>query len=148
VLAEYRQRKPWEVDAAQATEIAMTTPSGRFTLEKSGQTWIDPAKPADPINAPVVNELLGTLSALSVERYAVDRGADLKLFGLEKPAVTLTLTSAGARHALEIGGTVGGSDGKQRYARVVDKDRSDVFVLSGADTTRLTRDRTAYLMKK
>ena len=64
------------------------------------------------------------------------------------PAFTLTATSSGVRHVLEIGGTVGGSDGKQRYARVADKDRSDVFVLSAADTTRLTRDRAEYLMKK
>ena len=96
----------------------------------------------------MVNELLGTLGALGVERYAVDRGADLKLFGLEKPAFTLTATSAGVKHVLEIGGTVGGSDGKQRYVRVADKNRSDVFVLSAADTTRLTRDRAEYLMKK
>jgi hypothetical protein len=49
---------------------------------------------------------------------------------------------------LEIGGPVGGTDGKQRYARVADKDRTDVFVLTAADTARLTRDRGEYVMKK
>lgn len=147
-LAEYRQRKPWQVDAAQASEIMMATKAGTFSLEKAGALWRDPARPADSMDAAAVNELLSTLSVLSVERYAIDRGANFKLFGLEKPETTLTLTSAGAKHVLEIGGMVGGSDGKQRYARIVEKDRDDVFVLSPTDTARLTRDRSQFLMKK
>ena len=77
------------------------------------------------------------------------KGANLKLFGLEKPEATLTITSAGAKHVLEIGGTVGGSDGKQRYASGRGQDRSDVFVLS-ADRTRAlhSRPHCLYLMKK
>ena len=133
-LAEYRQRKPWQVDAAQASEISIATSLGKFMLEKTGPTWHDPDRPADSVDAAAVNELLSTLGALTVERYAIDKGANLKLFSLEKPEATLTITSAGAKHVLEIGGTVGGSDGKQRYARVVDQDRSDVFVLSATDT--------------
>jgi hypothetical protein len=43
---------------------------------------------------------------------------------------------------------VGGTDNKQRYARVVDPARSDVFVLSAADTARLMRDRAVYVQKK
>ena len=148
VLAEYRQRKPWDVDAAQVAEIEIAAVGGKFALEKAGQLWLDPAKPSDPIDARVVNELLGTLGALRVERYVVDKGADAKLFGLEKPEATLTAMTAGVKRVLEIGTAVGGTGGKQRYARVVDKDRSDVFVLSAADTARLTRDRAAYLLKK
>ncbi len=149
VLAEYRQRKPWDLDAAQVGSIEIDAAGVKFTLEKAGATWIDAAKPDDPIDARVVNELLGTLGALRVERYAADKDADTKIFGLEKPEVTLTATQqGGAKRVLEIGGTVGGTDGKQRYARVFDKDRTDVFILSEADTMRLTRDRAAYLMKK
>jgi len=57
------------------------------------------------------------------------------------------VTAGAARHVLELCGVVGGTRGKQRYARVVEKDRSDVFVLSDADTIRLTRDRSEYLTK-
>ncbi|HVL14793.1 MAG TPA: DUF4340 domain-containing protein, partial [Gemmata sp.] len=110
--------------------------------------WVDPAKPADAIDVRAVNELLGTLGALRVERYAADAGADLKLYGLEKPEATLAVNSPAGRHVLEVGGVVGGSGGKQRYARVADKDRTDVFVLSEADTARLTRDRSVYAPKK
>jgi hypothetical protein len=148
VLAEYRARKPWDVDAAQVQSIEIDTAGKTFTLEKAGAMWIDAGKPDDPIDARVVNELLGTLGALRVERYAADKDADVKLFGLEKPEITLTVMAGPTKRVLEIGGTVGGTDGKQRYARVADKDRTDVFVLTEADTTRLTRDRGAYLVKK
>ena len=148
VLAEYRQRKPWEVDAAQVTGIEIATPAGTFRFEKTGPTWTDPAQPADPIDGMEVTDLLGTLGGLRVERYAADVTADPKLFGLGKPETTLTVTAGRSRHALELGGVVGGTGGRQRYARIVDKERSDVFVLSEADTIRLTRDRSKYLMKK
>lgn len=148
VLAEYRQRRPWDVDAVQIDSVGIAAGGSKFTLEKAGATWIDPARPTDPIDGRAVNELLGTLAALRVERYAADTGADPKLFGLEKPEVTLTVRLPTGDRVLEIGGVVGGTDGKQRYARIVDGNRSDVFVLSAADTDRLTRDRSLYVMKK
>jgi hypothetical protein len=36
-------------------------------------------------------------------------------------------------------------DSKQRYARVPEKDRSDVIVLSREDSIRLTRDLAAFM---
>ena len=107
------------------------------------------ARGSPPLNVGAVNELLGTLGALRVERYASDKDADPKLYGLENPEEKITVSSPGGmRKVLEIGSVVGGTDGKQRYGRVIDKDRSDVFVLSAADTIRLTRDRALYVMKK
>ena len=37
--------------------------------------------------------------------------------------------------------------GKQRYAKVNDPARTDVFLLSEADTAKLTRDRASLLEK-
>jgi hypothetical protein len=149
VLAEYRQRRPWEVDAAQVEAVEMVKGGTKFNLQKAGPVWIDPEKTTDPINVLAVNELLGTLGALRVDRYAVDKDADPKLFGLENPEEKITVISQGGmKKVLEIGAVVGGTDGKQRYARVLDKDRTDVFVLTAADTTRLTRDRAIYVLKK
>jgi hypothetical protein len=149
VLAEYRQRKPWEVDAAQVEAVEIVKSGVTFKLQKAGPVWIDPEKTTDTLNGGAVNELLGTLGALRVERYACDKDADPKLYGLENPEEKIAITSQGGmRKILEIGSVVGGTDGKQRYARVIDKDSSDVFVLTVADTTRLTRDRALYVMKK
>jgi hypothetical protein len=149
VLSEYRTRRPWEVDAAQVAAVEIVKSGTKFDLQKGGPVWFDVSKPADQIDVRVVNELLGTLGALRVDRYAVDKDADPKLFGLENPEMKLTVTSQGGmRKVLEIGAAVGGTDGKQRYARVADKDRTDVFILTAADTMRLTRDRAVYVMKK
>jgi hypothetical protein len=149
VQAEYRQRKPWDLDPAQAQIVEVAKGEVKFEFQKAGPAWTDPAKPADPLDGRVVNELLGTLGALRAERYAVDKGADLKLYGLEKPEEVITVTAQnGQKQVLQIGGVVGGTDGKQRYARLADPSRTDVFVLSAADTLRLTRDRAEYGLKK
>ncbi|HEV3386169.1 MAG TPA: DUF4340 domain-containing protein, partial [Gemmata sp.] len=149
VLTEYRARRPWEVDAAQVEAVEISKGGMKFNLQKAGAIWLDPEKTADPINVGAVNELLGTLGALRVERFAADKDADPKLYGLDNPEAKITVTSPGGmRKVLEIGAAVGGTDGKQRYARVVEKDRTDVFVLTAADTMRLTRDRSLYVMKK
>jgi hypothetical protein len=47
---------------------------------------------------------------------------------------------------LQLGGPVGGSDGKQVYAKL--PDQPAVFVLSEADTAKLTRERAAFVGKK
>lgn len=149
VLGEYRARKPWTLDAFQAVAVTIDRGGESFTLRNSGTAWTDPDAPADAIDTRAVAELLGSLTALQVERYAVDADGDPKLFGLEKPEATVTVAlKDGSKRVLEVGGVVGGTGDKQRYARVVDKGRSDVFVLSAADTARVTRDRAAYVPKK
>ena len=148
VLGEYRVRKPWTLDAAQAEGVEIARGDKRFALQKLGTAWLDPTAPNDLIEPRAVNELLAALSALKVERYAVDADADLKLFGLDKPEVTLTVLLKDGKRVLEVGGVVGGTGDKQRYARVVEKGRTDVFVLSAADTERVMRDRSVYVQKK
>src|SRR5579883_1361348 len=149
VLGEYRVRKPWTLDAFQAVAIEITRGGKSFTLKKTGMTWSDPAAPNDAIDPRAVIELLGGLTALQVDRYAMDADADPKLFGLDKPDTTITVTlKDGSTRTLAIGGVVGGTDDKQRYARVVEKGRTDVFVLSAIDTARFTRDRAVFVPKK
>ncbi|MBM3981116.1 MAG: DUF4340 domain-containing protein [Planctomycetes bacterium] len=148
VLAEYRTRKPWALDGFQADAVAFTRGDKSFAFQKTGAAWSDPAAPLDAVSTPAVTDLLAALAGLQVERYAVDADGNAALFGLDKPELKLTVLTKDGPRALEIGGFVGGTDNKQRYARVVDKGRSDVFVLSAADTARLARDRAAYLLKK
>jgi hypothetical protein len=148
VLAEYRQRRPWDVDAAQVDAITIDQGASKFTLQKTGGTWSDPAQPGEAINSAAVTDLLGTLGSLRVERYVVDTNADLKLFGLDKPEFTLTLTTPAGPRVLALGAPVGGTDGQQRYARIAEPAATSVFVLSTTDTQRLTRDRAAYRQKK
>jgi hypothetical protein len=118
-------------------------------MRKSGPAWIDLAKPEDTYDGAKVSETLATLAGLKAERYVADKDANLKLYGLDKPKrVIVLLQQGGVRKTLQIGGEVGGTNGKQVYARVEEPGRSDVFVIGEADTAILTRDRAAYLLKK
>jgi Domain of unknown function (DUF4340) len=149
VLAEYRTRKPWALDGFQAEEVQLAVGDKTFALKRTGMTWSDPAAPADAVFQPAVAELLGALTALQVDRYAVDADGDPKLFGLEKPEAQITVVfKDGSKRVLAVGGAVGGTDGKQRYARVVDPARTEVFVLSAADSARFVRDRAVFVPKK
>ncbi len=149
MLGEYRVRKPWTLDAFQAAAVEVARGDRTFALQKRGTGWADPAAPADAIDPRAVTELLGALTALQVDQYAVDADGEPKLFGLEKPEATIAVTlKDGSKRVLAVGGVVGGTGDKQRYARVVDPTRSDVFVLSAADTARFTRDRAVFVPKK
>lgn len=150
VLGEYRKRAVWTgVDAAQVETVAVSSGASNFALRKVGQTWVDAAKPGDPIDAARVSEFLDALAGLKAERYVADKDADLKLYGLQPPERVIVLTQkGGVTKTLHLGRPEGGSDGKRVYARVDEKGRTDVFVLSEADTAKLTRDRAGFAGKK
>ncbi len=145
VLAEYRPRAVWTpaVDAVQVEALRYAWAHNPFTLEKSeGGTWQVAGKPGAKVNAEAVNDTLAALAGLKVARYVVDKGADPKLFGLDKPDLVLEVVTRTGRKVLEVGGPEGGS--KRRYARVPGGDRTDVFLLDEADCGRILRDLAGF----
>ncbi len=89
-----------------------------------------------------INETLAALAGLKLERYVVDKDADLQLYGLEKPMLVIELTTPTGKRTLQIGSLEGGS--QRRYAHVPGSGRSDVFLLSEADVAKLVRDLAAF----
>jgi hypothetical protein len=74
-----------------------------------------------------------------VERYVVDKDADLKAFGFFPPSRTIVVRPrSGNPQTLYLGAAEPQS--KRLYARIYDPSRSDVFVLSEADSAKLLRD--------
>lgn len=146
VLGEYRKRAVFsDLDASQAESLVVSAGTANFVLRKDGGGWKDPSKPNEPIDSAKVTETLAALAGLKAERFVADQNAKLALYGLEKPArVIVAQTKTGAK-TLHLGGPVGGTNGKQVYAKL--PDRTDVFVLSESDTAKLTRDRSAYAGK-
>ena len=65
----------------------------------------------------------------------MDKGADLKLYGLEPPELVIEAIAPGGSRTLQIGRAEG--DSKRFYARVAVEDRSDVFVISETDAAKL-----------
>jgi hypothetical protein len=138
-LAEYRSKTLWptSLDSAQVEMLRYGGSGPSFTLKKDGDNWQVEGKPSVKLNATAVSDALAALAGLKPERYVVDRGADLNLYGLEPPEVVIEAIAPTGRRTLHIGRAEG--DSKRYYARVPNKDRSDVFVLSEADAAKLVR---------
>ncbi|HTK76898.1 MAG TPA: DUF4340 domain-containing protein [Gemmataceae bacterium] len=147
VTAEYRKRTVWtNFDSAQAESLIYAVGGNTLVLSKSDQTWQIQGQPGHAVNATVVNEILATLAAAKVERFIVDKGADFQLYGLQPPERTIIArTRMGAPQTLYLGRFEG--DSKRVYARVLDSARTDVFVLSEADSAKLARDLAAFTGK-
>jgi len=147
VLAEYRTRSVWStpLDAAQVEGVRFGYAQNPFALQRSDTLWQVPGKPDVLVNVQAVNDMLDALARLRVERYVLDKGADPKLYGLEPPVLALDVQTREGKRTLHIGRTEGES--KRYYARVPDKDRSDVFVISEAESARIVRDLAAFSEK-
>jgi hypothetical protein len=144
LFAEYRTRAVWNpsLDSAQAEALTLTRGSTAFTLEKTDAGWQLAGKPEVKIRAEAVSETLAAVAGLKAERFVVDKGADLKLYGLEPPELTVTVQTRSGPRVLNVGRQEG--DSKRYYARVPDKERSDVFVISEADAGKIVRDLPAF----
>jgi len=151
LLGEFRKRAVWTgVDASQINLLAVSEGKTNFVLRKAGPVWADPEKLTDAFDAAKVTEMLAALAQLKAERYVADKDANLELYGLKEPkrVIVLSMQDGKVTKSLQIGGEVGGSNGKQVYAKVNEPGRTDVFALTEADTAKLTRDRATLFVKK
>ncbi len=149
VTGEYRKRTAWTgLDASQVEAIDFQAGEQKWKYTKVGANWVDAAKPTDLVDPAAVTELLDALAGLKAQRFAADKGVDLKLYGLLPPQRTITITQrGGVTKTLQIGREEGGSNGTRLYARVDDKARTDVFILGEADVRKIAKDRAGFLKK-
>lgn len=146
-LGEFRMRTIWATppDAVQMESLRFTSPTGAFALEKVGDAWQVVGKADAKINKETIDETLSTLAGVKLLRYAADKGADLKLFGLEPPELAIEVATRSGKRVLHLGRTEGES--KRRYARIPEDGTQAVFVLDEGDSTRLVRDLAAFTRK-
>jgi hypothetical protein len=145
--AEYRSRSVWPAppDAAQVEMVRFVYASNPFTLEKSGPTWLVTGKPDVKINSRAVNDALAALAGLKIDHYVVDKGADLALYGLDKPQLILEVQTPTGKRVLHFGRPEGES--KRHYALNPEKNKDAVFVLSEADCAKIVRDLAGFTQK-
>jgi hypothetical protein len=143
-LGEFRNRTLWSasLDAAQVERLTITAPKQSFTLAKTDNAWQAVGKPEAKVKTERVNETLAALAGLRAERYVVDKGADLKLYGLEPAELVIEVQAPTGKRTLHVGRTEGNS--RRFYARVPDVDRSDVFLLPQEKGAELVRDLAAF----
>jgi hypothetical protein len=145
-LAEYRNRKVLSaLDAAQVEKVRFGYESNAFTLQKIDNKWQIEGKPAVKVKEETVRDVLGVLAKLQAERYVVDKGADLKLFGLQPPFLALEVQTPSSKHTLHVGHAEG--DSKRRYATIPGMNADAVFVIGDTDAGQLMRPVQALLEK-
>lgn len=130
---EFRNRTVWNpgLDAVQVESIKYSSESSSFEMVKKDNQWQNPGKPSEKVNDGNLNLTLSSLAGLKLERYVVDDGASLNLFGLEKPEWTIELGTPQGKRVLQIGRPEGGS--ARLYARLADSKARDVFLISETD---------------
>jgi hypothetical protein len=147
VLAEYRNRKVWlSLDAFQVEKLTYGYEKGGFTLQKMGSDWHVAGKSDLKVKSDTVRDTLDALARLKAERWVVDRDADLKLFGLEPPYLTLEVEAGTSKRTLKVGRQEGGSG--RYYATVVNENSGAVFLLSEADARAVVRPLEQFLAGK
>src|SRR5262249_2795815 len=118
-------------------------PHDPFTLEKIDNAWRVAGQPGTKVKADAIREALDALAGLKAVRYVADKGADLKLYGLEPPQCVLETQTPTGKRVLHIGRPEGES--KRLYARVPEGDKSDaIFVISDNDAARIVRPLGAF----
>ncbi len=96
--------KLFPIEQKDVTRLTLQTKEGRLTIsrEKEGWTLTEPLKaPGDKF---AIDSLVGTLASTPIERTVEESPASLAPFGLEKPSLTLTLTTvAGTPSTVHLG---------------------------------------------
>lgn len=94
-----------ERDSVDALEIDVANPKGSdFRFEKkAGADWTMLRPVAARADVPAIEGLLGRLQSAQMKSIAASDASKPAEFGLDKPAVTITIGAASARHQLMIG---------------------------------------------
>jgi Domain of unknown function (DUF4340) len=91
-------------DQAKAARLAITNSHGSFELVREKDAWKLVAPLADEANESAVTSLLSSLAGLKAERTLPAKEVKLADYGLDKPAITLTVTAKdGAKDTLKLG---------------------------------------------
>ncbi len=141
LLGEIRlARNVWEpgLDAVQIDTIRIVPRTGEpLFLLKKDNGWEIAGKPSVKVLTETVNDTLGALAGLRLERYAADKDADLKIFGLAPAEYTIEVTGRSGIRTLKIGGTEEGTP--RRYAVADKTPAGEVLILSASDVGRILR---------
>src|SRR5262249_18488408 len=133
------------LDPGRLERIDSKSGTTALKLEPRGEEWrvLDAPGSPFPADAEAVAALRNAWSPLQAERFAAYGKVDAAKYGLDMPAVTLTVylrpsgeKGARAKHTLELGGEVPGQKGA-RYARL-DKG-AGVAVLSPGQVQALSQ---------
>ncbi|MFL5327277.1 MAG: DUF4340 domain-containing protein [Gemmataceae bacterium] len=119
---ELLDRRLLDVDPHMIVKLAGTGPGGPWSATREGDKWtVDSLTPPAAGDRPVLDDITMKWAGLKAVHFAGYGSTDLKKFGLEPPASTITATvQAGdtpVTHTIALGAPVDGAP-NARYARI------------------------------
>lgn len=123
---DLRDKKVLKFDREKADSLVLTKGSDSLELTRAGSEWTVSKPVASRSDYSAVEGFLTRLSSSNMSKLLEENPKDLAKYGLDKPAMTVTIGSGSSKTVLEVGKT----EGDQTYAR--DAARPIVFTV---DTT-------------
>ena len=127
---DLRDRHLVRFDSNQLDRITIEAPGkAKTVLARKGENWTIASRKDEPANAAEARRLMDTLSNEQVTKFVEDVGSDLPKYGLDKPQLTVTLSSFASENTAETKAgehpmatiAFGKIDGDNVYARVGDE---------------------------
>ena len=111
-LIDLRDKTVLKFENENVERLVLKTKTGRFVLEKSGDTWQITSSIRKSADKSEVEKLLNKVKNARVNKFVVEKAVDLQKYGLRKPSFVFTvyLKPNQARKTLFIGKKTPGGD--------------------------------------
>lgn len=141
---DLREKTVLRFDRDKVDRVTIANPTGEIQLARGGSTWAVAKPVAARAEYASIEGLIGRLQSAQMKSIAAKEAADLKQYGLDKPAATVTVGAGSSRATLMIGKATPENSGMV-YAK--DAARPEVFTVEGALADDLKKPATEYRRK-
>jgi hypothetical protein len=139
---DLRDKKILKFDRDKADSLVLAKGATSMELARSGSEWKVVKPVASRSDYATIEGFLSRLSSSNMSKLLEENAKDLAKYGLDKPAMTVTIGAGSAKTVLEVGKT----EGDQTYAR--DTSRPMVFTVDSALQADLNKNFDDYRKKE
>ncbi len=119
--------KVMEMDSQKISSIEYSSPQGKFSIKKKGETWVmDPAFEL-ALDKNTVDNTLSSLADVEANKVVAEKSDRLSDFGLDKPSVVKVVLSDGSSKELEVGNK--SPTGEDVYVKI--KGQPKIYTVGG-----------------
>ncbi len=137
-----RDKKILKFDREKADTLTLVKGANAIELSRSGSDWRVVKPVASRSDYSAVEGFITRLSSANMSRLVEDDAKDLAKYGLDKPAMTVTIGAGSAKTVLEVGKT----ENDQTYAK--DASRPIVFTVDSTLQADLNKNFDDYRKKE
>ena len=137
-----RDKKILKFDREKADTLTLVKDGNAIELARTGSDWRVVKPVASRSDYSIVEGFITRLSSANMSRLVEENVKDLAKYGLDKPAMTVTIGTGSAKTVLEVGKT----EGDQAYAK--DASRPIVFTVDSTLHADLNKSLDDYRKKE